>query len=697
MCLALPVLLLLQLYPPALSAERTVEMPPRARPPPNGRAGVLDCKDKGRPVLWGMCDDALQPVLKAVFECEPGYGFLAWPDKLQHTQDDGQGLCLPCKSGFYSAGGFASCRPCGVAESGFVTPSGASRAEQCFCQAGFGGVTCSKCPAGTYSTGGTLQDPRAACSPCPANTMGSSDGATSAQQCGGCLAGFGGSNCQPCAANTYSEGRSYSPCALCGPHQVSGAMSTSAEACGCAPGRGGSSCELCAPNSFSSGGINASGGKVGCTECPPNHMTLSSGATSPAECVCKPGFAGPLCSQCGPGQICPGSSKALPASCPANSVAAAAAPAEGAVRTLTASDCLCKPGYGRIAVSPREGDAVTPVTLCEMCPAGHYNSDGAGSCRRCPEGTTSDPGSTAVDSCACKPGFALQGGRCELCAVGTYSGSINGSAASSCVACRPGQTTLQPGSTSSTDCVCAVGHGSDDASPQACRPCKYPRYQGHLDDNLVPVTSATKANPFPRCQVCNVGHVSASSSVSVVGNPSKQCLVRGQDKGAYCVRIDAPTGNPALALPAACATDDDDDGSSDDILATRFDVHPMTKLQPKVTKKHSADKHDHMAVGEEQKHDNRDTTNKHDYTAVGEEQNHDKRDAATKHEEEPEGAVEYNIHRHGLRPSKNKHEKKEGATHFHHRGLQPSDEARLAVIMAEADDYDDAGYAEEQN
>jgi len=67
MCLALPVLLLLQLYPPALSAERTVEMPPRARPPPNGRAGVLDCKDKGRPVLWGMCDDALQPVLKAVF------------------------------------------------------------------------------------------------------------------------------------------------------------------------------------------------------------------------------------------------------------------------------------------------------------------------------------------------------------------------------------------------------------------------------------------------------------------------------------------------------------------------------------------------------------------------------------------------------------------------------------------------------
>lgn len=56
------------------------------------------------------------------------------------------------------------------------------------------------------STGGTLQDPRAACSPCPANTLGSSEGATSAQQCGGCVAGFGGPNCQPCAANTYSEG-----------------------------------------------------------------------------------------------------------------------------------------------------------------------------------------------------------------------------------------------------------------------------------------------------------------------------------------------------------------------------------------------------------------------------------------------------------------------------------------------------------
>lgn len=58
-------------------------------------------------------------------------------------------------------------------------------------------------------------------------------------------------------------------------------------------------------------------------------------------------FAGPLCSQCGPGQICPGFSKGLPASCPANSVAAAI-PAEGSAQILTASDCLCKPGYGRI-------------------------------------------------------------------------------------------------------------------------------------------------------------------------------------------------------------------------------------------------------------------------------------------------------------------------------------------------------------
>lgn len=50
-----------------LSAERTVDVPPRARPLPNGRAGVLDCKDKARPILWGVCDDPLQPLLKAVY------------------------------------------------------------------------------------------------------------------------------------------------------------------------------------------------------------------------------------------------------------------------------------------------------------------------------------------------------------------------------------------------------------------------------------------------------------------------------------------------------------------------------------------------------------------------------------------------------------------------------------------------------
>lgn len=104
----------------------------------------------------------------------------------------------------------------------------------------------------------------------------------------------------------------------------------------------------------------------------------------------------------------------------------------------------------------------------------------------------------------------------------------------------------------------------------------------------------------------------------------------------------------------------------------------MAKLQTKAATKRSADKHDHTDVGEEQKHDKLDVV-------------------AEKHEEEPEGAVDYNIHHHGLRPSKNKHEKKEGSTGFHHRGLRPSDEARLAVLMAEADDYDDARYAEEQD
>jgi hypothetical protein len=36
--------------------------------------------------------------------------------------------------------------------------------------------------------------------------IGSAAGATSLFACGGCVAGFGGRDCQPCPPNTYSAG-----------------------------------------------------------------------------------------------------------------------------------------------------------------------------------------------------------------------------------------------------------------------------------------------------------------------------------------------------------------------------------------------------------------------------------------------------------------------------------------------------------
>lgn len=72
-------------------------------------------------------------------------------------------------TGYFSAGGFSPCLPCGLppgqaydhrrqseyAEltAGFITPRGANRPEVCKCRAGFAGRACTKCDAGFFSRG----------------------------------------------------------------------------------------------------------------------------------------------------------------------------------------------------------------------------------------------------------------------------------------------------------------------------------------------------------------------------------------------------------------------------------------------------------------------------------------------------------------------------------------------------------------
>jgi hypothetical protein len=91
------------------------------------------------------------PVLccAAAGECEPGFGFKPW-SKPKYYADKAEGTCELCEAGSYAPGGYAPCRPCGTPNTGFTTPNGAYKPDQCFCKPGFGGVGCDHCPTGTY-------------------------------------------------------------------------------------------------------------------------------------------------------------------------------------------------------------------------------------------------------------------------------------------------------------------------------------------------------------------------------------------------------------------------------------------------------------------------------------------------------------------------------------------------------------------
>jgi hypothetical protein len=58
------------------------------------------------------------------------------------------------------------------------------------------------------SAGGTQEDPRCDCKPCPKTMLGSPvAGATNETACGGCEPGRGGIDCETCPENTYSLGK----------------------------------------------------------------------------------------------------------------------------------------------------------------------------------------------------------------------------------------------------------------------------------------------------------------------------------------------------------------------------------------------------------------------------------------------------------------------------------------------------------
>ncbi|KAI8468115.1 MAG: hypothetical protein J3K34DRAFT_523174, partial [Monoraphidium minutum] len=74
------------------------------------------------------------------------------------------------------------------------------------CPPGTGGASCTQCPKGMWSAGGDETTPQPACQSCSSALTTASAGATSLGACTLCRPGRGGATCRACAAGTWSHG-----------------------------------------------------------------------------------------------------------------------------------------------------------------------------------------------------------------------------------------------------------------------------------------------------------------------------------------------------------------------------------------------------------------------------------------------------------------------------------------------------------
>ena len=142
----------------------------------------------------------------------------------------------------------------------------------------------------------------------------------------------------------------------------------------------------------------------GCTPCPPQQVTLQTGATSLLDnCSCPLGLlpvkAG--CVGCLPNQFAPPGGHCQ--ACPLNSLAQPGA--------TSLKDCMCLPGF-----------TLQQGAECEPCPKGAYSTHSSNApCAPCPKGsTTSGAGASRVTACGesadlCLPGYSWRlGAGCFL-------------------------------------------------------------------------------------------------------------------------------------------------------------------------------------------------------------------------------------------------------------------------------------------
>eukprot|EP00371_Babesia_bovis_P003647 XP_001612294.1 GCC2 and GCC3 domain containing protein [Babesia bovis T2Bo] len=317
-------------------------------------------------------------------------------------------------------------------------------------------------------------------------------------------------------------------------------------------------------------------GNVGPTQCPNGSYTLSPGATSANECVCHKGMffdeAHWKCVICPVGKFCLGgrlpNGDHMPPTVCADENSITTEPGAS-----SPSECLCKPGY----YMRQDG-----LSGCVQCPENTYKSHVSNeSCSECDKNslTYGELGATSKDQCICAPGYYLDG-TCKPCGFadkycpgGYLSGRdpVTGKGIylnKDPVQCPP-YTKILPGvetAFSVSNCQCGKGYAlakmNDNTHEKVCVPCAPGSYKSTVIDSscngLCTQNATSKAGAHSPAQCyCQRGYY------YLAGGICAPCV-----EGARC-------DGGVVEVDEVGADADGNDDQDDDVVVRRTHINPV--------------------------------------------------------------------------------------------------------------------------